>query len=72
MSGRPFDFLQNAIGKNVVVSLKGQQKVRGEFASYDVHLNIVLKNAEVLENNEVVEKHPVLLVRGDSIILISL
>ncbi len=72
MTNRPFDFLQNAMGKNVIVLLKGQQRVRGVFNSYDVHLNIVLKEAEILENGEPKEKHPTLLVRGDSIISISL
>jgi len=68
---RPFDVLNNALGNSVLIRLKGGVEVRGIMASYDVHMNIVLENAEHLENGEVKRKLGTMLVRGDNIVFIS-
>ncbi|MDO8428092.1 MAG: LSm family protein [Candidatus Diapherotrites archaeon] len=70
--GRPFDDLNKAVGETVLVKLKGEKTVRGILKAFDVHLNIVLDQAEELENGEVKIKHSKLMVRGDSIIMIAL
>ena len=70
MTNRPFDFLNEAIGKEVLVVLKGDKKVRGTLKAFDVHMNIVLESAEQLENGEVKTKYGKLMVRGDNVILI--
>ena len=51
--------------------LKGETQVRGTLKAFDVHMNIVLENAEKLENGEAKTKYGKLMVRGDSVILIS-
>jgi small nuclear ribonucleoprotein len=53
------------------VELKGNREYRGVLDGYDPHMNVVLKNAEELINNEVVRKLPVTIVRGDNVIYIS-
>jgi small nuclear ribonucleoprotein len=68
---RPFDILNGALGGAVLLKLKGGVEVRGTMASYDVHMNIVLENAEQLENGEVKRKLGTMLVRGDNIVFIS-
>jgi small nuclear ribonucleoprotein len=68
---RPFDVLNGALGGPVLLKLKGGVEVRGTMASYDVHMNIVLENAEQLENGEVKRKLGTMLVRGDNIVFIS-
>lgn len=71
MANRPFDLLNEAIGNEVLVVLKGNAQVRGTLKAFDVHMNIVLENAEQLENGEVKTKYGKLMVRGDNVILIS-
>ncbi|NYZ79274.1 small nuclear ribonucleoprotein [Candidatus Micrarchaeota archaeon] len=68
---RPFDLLNGALGGSVLLKLKGGVEVRGTMASYDVHMNIVLENAEQLEDGEVKRKLGTMLVRGDNIVFIS-
>jgi small nuclear ribonucleoprotein len=67
---RPFDVLNNALGNAVLIRLKGGVEVRGTMG-YDVHMNLVLENAEHLENGEVKRKLGTMLVRGDNIVFIS-
>ena len=68
---RPFDVLNNALNNNVLIRLKGGLELRGTMASYDVHMNLVLENAEQLEDGETKRKLGTLLLRGDSIVFIS-
>lgn len=68
---RPFDVLNNALNKNVLVQLKGNREIRGTLASFDVHMNIVIENGEELENGEVKRKLGTLLLRGDTVVFIS-
>ncbi len=42
----PLSVLNQAIGKNVMVKLKGRRKYRGVLDGYDPHMNVVLRNAE--------------------------
>lgn len=70
---RPFDALNASIGEKVLVKLKGDKMVRGTLKAFDVHLNIILEDAEELnENNEAKSKHSKLMLRGDSVISIAL
>ena len=68
---RPFDILNNALNNNVLVKLKGEVEVRGVLASFDVHMNIVLDNAEELKNGELKRKLGTVLLRGDTVVFIS-
>jgi len=68
---RPFDVLNNALNNNVLVALKNKKELRGTLASFDVHMNVVLENAEELEEGETKRKLGTMFVRGDTIIFIS-
>lgn len=70
-NSRPFDLLNDALGKPVLVKLKGDRSFRGTLKAFDVHMNIVLEHAEELENNEVKTKFGKVILRGDNVILIS-
>lgn len=73
MSARPFDLLNDSIGKEVLVVLKDDLRFRGVLKAFDVHMNIVLEQAEQLENSSgnVKTKFGKLILRGDNVLLIS-
>ena len=68
---RPFDVLNNSLNNNVLVKLKGEVEVRGMLASFDVHMNLVLDNAEELKSGELKRKLGTVLLRGDTVVFIS-
>ncbi len=70
-ASRPFDMLSESINKNVLVELKGTLQFRGVLKAFDVHMNIVLENAESLENGQPKTKYGKVILRGDNILLIS-
>ncbi len=68
---RPFDILNNSLNKDVIIRLKGNVEIRGRMISYDIHMNLVLENTEIIVNGEVERKLGTMLLRGDSVIFIS-
>ena len=70
MGNRPLDILNNALNKSVLIRLKGSREFRGELQGYDMHMNLVLSNAEEIKENES-KKLGTVVVRGDNIVLIS-
>ncbi len=71
MENRPFNILDSSLNKPVMIKLKGGTEIRGIMTAYDVHMNIVLENAEQLENGEIKRKLGRMLVRGDSIVFLT-
>ena len=71
MNDRPFDLLTSALGKGVLVELKDGVSFRGELKAFDVHMNLVLGNAEKHEGGELKGKYGMVLLRGDNVLLIS-
>ena len=70
-TNRPLDTLGKALNKPILLKLKGDKEFRGILTSFDLHMNIVLDDAEELENGEIIRKLGLILVRGDNIIYIS-
>jgi small nuclear ribonucleoprotein len=75
--------LQQSVGKNVLVKLKGRRSVRGKIKGFDKQMNIVITEAvEILEqpaNNNSPEKGKDqesqvgdALIRGDNVITIAI
>ncbi len=68
---KPLNALGNSLGNSVIVAAKGNKEYRGVLDGFDPHMNLVLKQAEVLQGGETQRKANVLLVRGDNVIYIS-
>ena len=55
-----------------MVELRSGRSYQGVLDGYDVpHMNLVLKNADELLNNESCSKHETIILRGDNIIYVS-
>jgi small nuclear ribonucleoprotein len=67
---RPLDALNKSKGKRVVVELKGGRQYVGTLNAFDIHVNIVLNEAEERENNELKRKVGTVFIRGDTITVI--
>ncbi len=70
MVNRPLDVLNNSLNRSVIVRLKGAREFRGVLQGYDVHMNLVLVNAEEIKE-EGNRKLSTVVVRGDNIVFIS-
>ncbi|MEM0359456.1 MAG: LSm family protein [Candidatus Hadarchaeales archaeon] len=68
---RPMDLLNRALGSSVLVSLKGGREFRGKLAGFDVHVNLVLEDAEELQNGEPTRRFGTMMIRGDNVVYIS-
>jgi len=71
MTQRPFDLLNDSIGKEVLVMLKDDVQFRGTLKAFDVHMNIVLEGAQELREGELKTKFGKLILRGDNVLYIS-
>lgn len=68
---RPLDALNKARGKKVIVELKNGKQYVGNLTAFDIHINVVLDDAEERAEGEVKRKLGTVFLRGDTIIMIS-
>lgn len=70
------DLLQNSIGSQVLVELKGRKKVKGKLRGFDQHLNLILEDAEEISFDPETKEQTVVaiqrvIVRGDNVVIVS-
>jgi small nuclear ribonucleoprotein len=70
-TSRPLDALNQSRNKRVIVELKNGKQYVGILHAFDIHINIVLNEAEERENGDVQRKLGTVFLRGDTITLIS-
>lgn len=68
---RPLDALNKSRNKRVIVELKNSKQYVGSLIAFDIHINVVLEEAEEMVNGEVKRKLGVVFIRGDTITIIS-
>lgn len=69
---KPLKILHESLNGRVIVELRSGRAYHGVLDGYDVpHMNLVLKSAEEMKNGESVQKHNMVIVRGDNIIYVS-
>ncbi|MCL5429963.1 MAG: hypothetical protein M1504_00620 [Candidatus Marsarchaeota archaeon] len=68
---RPFDLLNRVLGQHVLIRLKGGTQIRGKLTSFDIHMNLVLVEAEELDGGEAKAKIGTMLLRGGNILYVS-
>lgn len=68
---RPLDVLNRALNTPVIVRLKGGREFRGILDGYDIHMNLVLINAEEIQEGEVIRKLGSVVIRGDTVVFVS-
>jgi len=71
MAERPLDVLHKTLDSPVIVGLKGNREYRGKLKGYDLHMNLVLEDAEELNEGEPKRRLGKVIIRGDSVIFIS-
>jgi len=71
-AARPLDTLNKAKDKRVIVELKNNKQYIGALKAFDIHINVVLSDAEEREAGEVKRKLGSVFIRGDTITIISL
>ena len=70
-NSRPLDALNAARGKAVLVDLKNRSRYVGKLKAFDIHINVVLDEAEEHINGELKRKLGTVFIRGDTIIILS-
>ncbi len=68
---RPLDALNKARDKRVIVELKNGRNDVGNLRADDIHINVVLENAEEIIEGETKRKLGTTFIRGDTITIIS-
>ncbi|NJE55617.1 LSm family protein [Thermococcus sp. 21S9] len=71
MAERPLDVIHRSLDKDVLVLLKRGGEFRGRLIGYDIHLNVVLADASLMQDGEEIKKYGKIVIRGDNVLAIS-
>lgn len=70
-ASRPLDTLNAARNKTVMVDMKNGYRYTGKLVAFDIHVNVVLNDAEEFQNGEAKRKLGTVFIRGDTITIIN-
>ncbi|MBD3260883.1 MAG: small nuclear ribonucleoprotein [Candidatus Altiarchaeales archaeon] len=67
---KPLDVLGDQLDQRVLVRLKNGMEVNGTLKAFDIHINLVLEDAE-FKDGEVSKKFSRTFLRGDMILFVA-
>ena len=70
-TSRPLDALNRARDKQVIVELKNNKQYVGKLRAFDIHINVVLSDAEERFEGDTKRKLGTVFIRGETITIIS-
>ena len=71
MSDVATKILEESLGKLVLLRLRGNRSLRGKLQGFDMHMNLVLEEADDISNPEETQNLGTIIVRGDNVIIVS-
>jgi len=69
---RPLTTLQKNTKKSVIVRLKNDVEYKGKIVNVDSYMNLIMSDAEELNNGKTVEKYGRVILRGNNVLFIKL
>jgi len=69
---RPLTTLQKNTKKSVIVRLKNDVEYKGKIDNVDSYMNLIMTDAEELNNGKTVEKFGRVILRGNNVLFIKL
>ena len=69
---RPLTILQKNVKKTVVVRLKNEVEYRGKMKNVDSYMNLIMTEAEELNDGKTVGKFARVILRGNNVLFIKL
>jgi small nuclear ribonucleoprotein (snRNP)-like protein len=69
---KPFDLINEMIGKEVLITIKGNKEIRARLMAYDIHLNLSLSKVVIKSESGNETTSEKMFLRGDSIVYICL
>lgn len=71
MAKKPVEVLESALNSPVIVRHKGGREIRGDLQGFDIHMNLILRDAEELKPNGSSRKLGTIILRGDNVVFVS-
>ena len=72
ISKRPLTVLQKNTKKDVIVTLKSGVEYRGKMENVDSYMNLIMTDAEELNQGKIIGKFGRVIVRGNNVLFIKL
>jgi small nuclear ribonucleoprotein len=69
---RPLTTLQKSTKKKVTVRLKNEVEYKGKMHNVDSYMNLIMTDAEELQDNKVIANYGRVIVRGNNVLFIKL
>jgi len=70
MAQKPMDMLDQSLDQVVLIKLRGGREFRGVLRGYDIHMNLILDEAEEIAKDNPLNLETAI-IRGDNVVFIS-
>jgi len=69
---RPLTTLQKNTKKSVIVRLKNDVEYKGKIDNVDSYMNLIMSDAEELNDGKTIEKYGRIILRGNNVLFIKI